>query len=212
MSPQTWLAEEVGAVILAGGRSTRMGGTDKAFLRVGGQAVVERTLHLLRAAFPEVVIVSNQPDKYAQFGVPVARDDVPYGGPLAGMQVGLRLLQRPYAFVVACDMPFLQRAPIAYLVERIRAQEAIIPRWEDDIEPLHAVYATALAPRIAAALDAGVRAIRDFLPSVDAEYVAEAAMRTIPGAEESFRNVNTPEEAARFAIAVGPAPARDAVP
>jgi len=202
MTRQPWLAEHVGAVILAGGRSTRMGGTDKAFLRVGEQPVVERTLQLLHAAFPEVVIVSNQPGKYAGFGVPVAVDQVPYGGPLAGMQVGLRMLRRPYAFVVACDMPFLHREPISYLVHRIGTQEAIIPRWEDDIEPLHAIYATALASRIDLAIESGVRAIRDFLPGVDVDYVAESEMRAVAGAEESFRNVNTPEEAARYAIVV----------
>ena len=52
------------------------------------------------------------------------------------------------------------------------------------------------------ALRAGACAIREFLPTIHAEYVAEAVMRAVDGADESFRNVNTPEDAARFAVHV----------
>ncbi len=202
-STHPWLAPHVGALVLAGGKNSRMGGVDKAFLRVGGETVVARTLALLQRCFPEVVVVSNQPDKYVGFAVPVTVDEFEGGGPLAGIHAGLRLLSRPYAFVVACDMPFLRVEPIAYLVAAIQAQEALIPCWDNDIEPLHAIYTTALRPRITTALRAGTRAIRDFLPTIDVEYIPEAVMRTVTGSEESFRNVNTPEEAARFDIVAG---------
>ena len=197
-----WVSEGVGAVVLAGGRNTRMGGADKAFLTVAGQTVFQRTLRLLQRCFPQVVVVSNRPEKYAAFDVEVTIDEFPGRGPLAGIHAGLGLLTRPYAFVVACDMPFLRVEPIAFLVERIAGQEALIPCWDGDIEPLHAVYATALRAQIAGALHGGVSAIREFLPLIRAEYVAESVMRHVDGAEESFRNVNTPEEAARFAVQV----------
>jgi molybdopterin-guanine dinucleotide biosynthesis protein A len=195
-----WLSERVGAVVLAGGQNTRMGGADKAFLTVGGQTVVQRTLSLLQRSFPEVVVVSNHPNRYSAFNVPVTRDEFLGRGPLAGIHAGLGLVTRPYAFVVACDMPFLRVEPIAFLLRRLVDQEALIPCWDGDIEPLHAVYATALRAPIAAALNAGVSAIREFLPTIGAEYVAESVMRRVDGVEESFRNVNTPEEAARFAV------------
>ena len=197
-----WVSERVGAIVLAGGRNTRMGGADKAFLTVAGQTVFQRTLRLLQGCFPQVVVVSNRPEKYASFDVEVTIDEFPGRGPLAGIHAGLGLLTRPYAFVVACDMPFLRLEPISFLVERIAGQEALIPCWDGDIEPLHAVYATGLRPQIADALHRGVSAIREFLPCVRAEYVAESVMRRVTGAEESFRNVNTPEEAARFAVQV----------
>ncbi len=202
--PTSWPFPQVGALILAGGKNSRMGGHDKAFLRIGGEAVVERSLALLRRCFPEVVVVSNHPDKYAAFAVTVASDEFYAAGPLAGIHAGLKFLRSPYAFVVACDMPFLRIEPIRYLVAAIRDQDAIVPRWDNDIEPLHAIYATALRPRIAAALSSGTHAIRDFLPTIHVEYIAEAELRAVAGAEESFRNVNTPEEAARFAIAPSP--------
>ena len=198
--PTSRLSNQVGGLILAGGRNSRMGGVDKAFLTVDGQSIFQRTLWLLRRCFPQVVVVSNCPEKYAPFDVQVTADEFPGHGPLAGIHAGLRLIHLPYAFVVGCDMPFLRAEPIGFLVKRLGASEAVIPRWDGDIEPLHAVYATALRDRIDEALKAGTRAIREFLPRIQVEYVPEETMRRVSGAEESFRNVNTPEEAAQFAI------------
>ena len=194
------LSSEVAGVILAGGQNSRMGGQDKAFLTVEGQSVFARTLALLRCSFPQVVVVSNRPEKYRDFPVEVTTDELPGLGPLGGIHAGLGRVRHPYAFVVACDMPFLRVEPIRFLVSRLRGQDAVIPRWEDDIEPLHALYATRLRERIFQAIGGGARAIREFLPQAEVDYVPEEEMRRCLGAEESFRNVNTPEEAARFAV------------
>lgn len=177
-----------------------MGGADKAFLTVEGRPVFARTLALLRGCFPRVIVVSNSPEKYGAFDVEVISDEFRGQGPLAGIHAALGRIGEPHAFVVACDMPFLRVEPIAFLVDRIAAPEAVIAHWDGDIEPLHAVYATALRDRMAVALGEGVSAIREFLPRIQVDYVPEAVMRRVPGAEESFRNINTPEEAARYAV------------
>ena len=197
-----WLSDAVAGVILAGGKNSRMGGTDKAFLTVNGRTVFQRTLGLLQRCFPQVIVVTNRPEKYATFDVEVTRDEFPGRGPLAGIHAGLGLVRCPYAFVVACDMPFLRVEPIAYLVNRVDGQEAIVPWWDGDIEPLHAIYATALQSRMAQALSGISHSIREFLPTIDVEYIPEAVMRRVRGADESFRNVNTPEDAARFAVQI----------
>lgn len=197
-----WLSDRIAGVVLAGGKNSRMGGRDKAFLRVNGETVVARTLALMRMCFPQVLVVSNAPEKYAGFLVEVIGDEILGLGPLAGLHAALGRIQYPYAFVVACDMPFLRPEPIRFLVARLRDQEAIVPRWGGDVEPLHAIYSATLRPRIAAAVAAGTRSLREFLRHVRVEYVPESVMEGIVGAEESFRNVNTPEEAARFAVQV----------
>ena len=74
-------------------------------------------------------------------------------------------------------MPFLRVDPIEFLVRRIGNQDAIIPCWEGDIEPLHAIYATRLRDKMAVALRGGASAIREFLPQVDVDYVAETVLR-----------------------------------
>jgi molybdopterin-guanine dinucleotide biosynthesis protein A len=197
-----WLSDRVAGVILAGGRNSRMGGADKAFLTVNGETVFHRTLHLFQRCFPEVVVVSNRPEKYRGFDVEVAADEFAGRGPLAGIHAALGRTRLPYVFVVACDMPFLRAEPIAFLIAQLRGQAAVIARWENDIEPLHALYATRLREPMAEALRDGVCAIRDFLPRIEVQYVPEDVMQSVPGVEESFRNINTPEDAARFAIAV----------
>lgn len=195
-----WLSERVAGVILAGGQNSRMGGADKAFLIVDGRTIFERTLATLSLCFPRVIVVSNDPEKYRCFEVEVVEDEFRRQGPLAGIHAGLGRLDVPYAFVVACDMPFLRTEPIAYLVSRLRHQDAVIPEWDGDLEPLHGIYATRLRSVIGDALSSGTRAIRDILPRIRVELISEDALRSVQGAEESFRNVNTPEEAARYDV------------
>jgi molybdopterin-guanine dinucleotide biosynthesis protein A len=190
-------------VILAGGKNTRMGGRDKAFLLVDGETIFSRTLRLLQRCFQHVVVVSNSPHKYASFGVEVVRDELRGLGPLGGLHAALGRIEAPYAFVTACDMPFLRAEPIHFLVSLLRDQEAIVPCWDGDIEPLHALYSTRLRSRIEGAVASGARALRDFLPRIAVEYVPEQVMMQVAGARESFCNVNTPEEAARFAVHFG---------
>src|SRR5512135_1170874 len=110
------LSDHVAGVILAGGRNRRMGGNDKALLTVEGQTVFARTLTVLRACFPQVLVVSNRPEKYTSFDVQVTSDEFVGQGPLAGIHAALGLVRSPYVFVVACDMPFLRPEPIAFLV------------------------------------------------------------------------------------------------
>jgi molybdopterin-guanine dinucleotide biosynthesis protein A len=201
--PSRPITENVAGVILAGGRNSRMGGRDKAFLSVGGQTVFERTLDVLRRCFSQVVVVSNNPEKYRGFNVEVTADELPGLGPLGGLHAGLGRIRTSHAFVTACDMPFLRPEPILFLVSRLRDPEAIVPYWDGDIEPLHALDAATLRGRIETAVGQGVRAIRDFLPRTRAEFLPQAVMENVAGAEESFRNVNTPEDAARFAVRLG---------
>jgi len=196
----------VAGIILAGGQNSRMGGRDKAFLIVDGETVFARTLRVLRACLDEVVVVSNHPERYADYAVDVTGDELPNLGPLGGLHAGLGRIRAEYAFVTACDMPFLRAEPISFLVEELRrggdTDDALVPWWDGDIEPLHAVYAARIRPRIADAVATGARSMRDFLPLVRTRYVSQQVMEGVGGAEESFRNVNTPEEAARFAIEV----------
>lgn len=190
----------VAGVILAGGLSTRMGGRDKALLKVGGETVLLRTLRLLRLFCVEVIVASNDQHRYAGFDVEVATDEFRSQGPLAGIHAALGRVRSPYALVVACDMPFLRREPIDYLRQFIGTVDAVVPCWDGDIEPLHAFYATRLREAVRLVLERGSGAVRDLLREIDVKYVPEADMRRVPGTEEAFRNINTPEEAARHAV------------
>jgi molybdopterin-guanine dinucleotide biosynthesis protein A len=186
----------VAGVMLAGGRASRMGGRDKAFAAVGGEPIAVRTVRLFRELFDQVLVSTNRPERFAALGVEAVRDIVPGGGPLAGIHAALHVSRHPHVFVAACDMPGLDAGVIRFLLDRIGTADAIVPCWDDDVEPLHAVYAVQCLPALDACLRAGRHAMREVLPRLRVDWVSERELRAVRGADRSFMNVNTPEELA----------------
>jgi molybdopterin-guanine dinucleotide biosynthesis protein A len=183
-------------VILAGGRASRMGGRDKAFAAVGGEPIAVRTVRLFRGLFEQVIVSTNRPERFAGFGVETVPDLRPGCGPLAGIEAAMLASRHPWIFVVACDMPGLDADVIRWMLARPRAGDAVVPRWEADVEPLHALYAIHALPAVQECLGAGRHALRDFLPAIRVDYVGEEELRALRGAARSLLNVNTPEELA----------------
>ena len=186
----------VTGVLLAGGRASRMGGRDKAFAAVDGEAIAVRTVRLFRTLFPQVLVATNKPERFRALDVETVGDAFVDCGPLAGIHAAMRRAVHPWVFVAACDMPGLDADVIRFLLARIGDADAVVPRWEHDIEPLHAIYAVRLLPQVEDALRAGHHALRDFLPRVRVDYVAEEELSRIRGTARSMLNVNTPEELA----------------
>jgi molybdenum cofactor guanylyltransferase len=186
----------VAGVIVAGGRASRMGGRDKAFAAVGGEPIAVRTVRLFRELFPQVVVATNRAERFRGLDVETVGDVFPGCGPLAGIHAAMRASRHPHVFVAACDMPGLDGDAIRFLLRRIAAADAIVPCWDGDVEPLHAVYAVSCAPVAEASLRGGRYALRDFLARVRVDYVPEAELRGVRGAAVSLTNVNTPEELA----------------
>lgn len=183
-------------VILAGGRASRMGGRDKAFAAIDGEPIAVRTVRLFQGLFEQVIVSTNRPQRFAGFGVETVPDLRPGCGPLAGIEAAMLASRHPWMFVVACDMPGLDADVIRWLLERPRAGDAVVPRWEADVEPLHALYAVRALPAVQECLAAGRHALRDFLPAIRVDYVGEDELRALGGAARSLLNVNTPEELA----------------
>ena len=93
-------------------------------------------------------------------------------------------------------MPGLDADVIRYLLSRAGDSDAVVPAWDGDIEPLHAVYATRTRPIAEACLQDGRAAMRDFLPRIDVTYVTEDELASLAGSRNSFLNVNTPNDLA----------------
>jgi molybdopterin-guanine dinucleotide biosynthesis protein A len=173
-----------------------MGGRDKAFAAVGGEPIVVRTVRLFHALFPQVVVATNRPERFAGLGVETVTDRHPGCGPLAGIHAALLASRHPHVFAAACDMPGLDADVIRLLLARVGTADAIVPHWQGDVEPLHAVYAVRCLPAIEACLRTRRHAMRDFLTTVVVDYVSEAELAAVRGAAASLTNVNTPEELA----------------
>jgi molybdopterin-guanine dinucleotide biosynthesis protein A len=173
-----------------------MGGRDKAFAAVDGEPIAVRTVRLFRSLFPQVLVATNRPSRFAGLGVETVADHFPGCGPLAGIHAALLASRHPHAFVAACDMPRLDADVIHFLVARAGDADAVVPRWDGDVEPLHAVYATRCSRVMEACLRDGRHALRDFLSLVRVDYVREDELAAVRGAARSLTNVNTPEELA----------------
>jgi len=113
-------------VINAGGKSTRMG-TDKALLDLDGQPIIERILEQTQG-LGDQIIVTNTPAHYAYLGLPTASDVLPDKGALGGLYTCLQAATQPYALVLACDMPFVNRSLLEYMMSLAPEFEAVVPR------------------------------------------------------------------------------------
>ena len=180
-------------IILAGGKNLRMG-QDKAFIEVNGVPIILRILTVFDQLFLETIIVANEKEPYAKLDIPVYRDLVPGQGALGGLYTGLVHCTFPYSFCVACDMPFLNRALIEYLLSRIEQYDAVVPRTSDGLQPLHAIYSKKCLEPIRHLLDLEKTKIIDFYPLIRLGIVDEKEFLSLDAEKRSFTNVNTPEE------------------
>jgi molybdopterin-guanine dinucleotide biosynthesis protein A len=183
------------AIILAGGRSRRMG-RPKAWLAFGGAPLLVRVAAAVRPLVREIVVVAAAGQDLPALAARVVRDRVPELGPLPALALGLEAATWERAFVLGCDAALLRPAVLRLLArEHARhAGSATIPVWEGRRQPLVAVYERALAPLVAARAAAGERrllAVAD-LPGV--RLVPATLVREADPEGASFRAINTGEE------------------
>lgn len=179
--------------ILAGGRSSRMG-TDKALLEIGGIPLIQRVRDILSTLFPHLILITNTPDCYRFLGIPMAGDIYPNEGSLAGIHAALSHAPTDLVFVVACDMPFISPAVVRHLCGLTDGCDAVVPESPDGIEPLHAIYRRSCLPVMEQMLCRGEKRIRDLLNQVQTCRLSWDDLSGLPGARQSFLNLNTPQE------------------
>jgi molybdenum cofactor guanylyltransferase len=183
---------EVSGVLLAGGKSRRMG-EDKRHLAVGGQTLLERGLAVLQSIFCEVLVVIAQDSPPLSIDARVVRDLVPDCGSLGGLYTGLTQATTPYIFVVACDMPFLNQTVIAQFTSRSATADIVIAKLDDRLHPMHALYSKRCLPALEEMIRARQLKIQEIVSqsSLRVRYVTEADLLTIDPSGHSFYNVNT---------------------
>ena len=187
-------------MIVAGGRSVRMGGTEKTVVDVAGTPLIRRVADRLCAATDELVVNCREdqrgPIAAALEGLDprFAVDEVPDRGPVAGIGTGLEAAETEYSAIVAADMPFLDPDILSYLFERAADHEAAVPRPSEWFEPLHAVYKK--APSVEAcerALESENPRIIEPLSTLD-RVVVDREDLLAHGSLDSFESVDTPDD------------------
>lgn len=190
----------ISAIILVGGRSTRMG-KDKALLPLPEnkqRTFVEHLVSLLSSLCQEVLLVARDAEQAALyaplFRTPIVTDIVPDSGPLMGLYSGLRAIHASHALVTAVDMPFIQPEMLSFLLSQPLDDALCIPLVATIPQVLLAIYPRSVLPFIEKQLQAGRRDPRSLLDVAQVRYIEEAQLRRIDPQLRSFMNVNTPEE------------------
>jgi molybdenum cofactor guanylyltransferase len=200
-----WLVTDEGELrgaicgyVLAGGASSRFGG-DKALARLGGETVLSRMCTLIENVTGSVNVVAAA-NRYLDLGTVIVPDRWPGEGPLGGIITAMRATAETNGsernLIVSCDMPFLTREWLSYLVERALASDAevIVARSENGLEPLCACWRSSATAKLLDAFDEGMRKITEAMKRLCMEVLDETHWKRFDSAGRLFWNMNTPQD------------------
>ena len=169
-------------------------GENKAFIEIDGVPIICRIYNLFKELFREIIIVTNQKELFLNFDSKIYSDLFPNKGALGGLYTGLFFSNFTYSFCVACDMPFINKSLVQYLIKNIEDYDVIVPLTKDGLQPLHAIYSNHCLDQIKKTIEKGKYKIIDFYSLVKVKVIKEEDFRFLDPLKKSFINVNTPEE------------------
>ncbi|MEZ5827093.1 MAG: molybdenum cofactor guanylyltransferase MobA [Hyphomicrobiales bacterium] len=198
------LPDGVVGVLLAGGKSSRMGGGDKCLRMIGGRAILARVIDRLRPQVSDIAINANEdPDRFAAFGLPVVADSIAgYAGPLAGVHAGLEWVtaNRPgveHVVTVATDTPFFPEDLVARLRAASDDRSALrIAKSEVGMHYVIGLWPVALADVLKASLERGDRRVGAWVKEHKAVEVNFPPGHVGGRMIDPFFNINAPEDLA----------------
>lgn len=188
---------EATSIILAGGRSLRLG-HDKVLETVGSRSLLEKVVESVVPLSSEVIIVTGKERSIPRLerypDLRVETDILPGKGPLVGIYTGLRVSATFCNLVVASDMPFLNQALLRYMMGLSDGFDVVAPRVGDKVEPLHSVYNRSCLETIETMIEKGELGVHKLLPLVNTRYVGEEEITRFDPKQLSFFNVNTAKD------------------
>jgi molybdopterin-guanine dinucleotide biosynthesis protein A len=187
----------IAGYVMAGGKSKRFG-QDKARVRLGGEMMLTRTCRLVNEVTGSVSVVADRESRYADSDLWVVEDRWPGDGPLGGILTALSATAetddgRDWNLIVSCDMPFLTREWLAYLIGRALASKAevVLPHSASGPEPLCACWRTEAAETLLRAFERGVRKVTEGISLLRAEVLDERDWKRFDNEGRLFWNMNT---------------------
>lgn len=189
----------VTGVILAGGKSRRMG-QNKAFLRLGNDTLIGHVIQCMQSITDELLLITNNPDEYTHLNVVMYNDIIQNVGTLGGIHSGLTHASNETVICVGCDSPFLKHNLLTHLVSMLENYDAVMPltnkieNTHKTLQTLCAVYSERCIPIIDNMLkqsELRVHALQEFAsvlcPSPEIWKLHDPSGL-------SFFNINTPED------------------
>lgn len=187
------MIEDCTAIILAGGESSRMG-RDKAALPLNGKPLLQTVIDAVQPLFAHTLVSVREPR--AGIALQQVCDKQTGAGPLAGLASALERIATPWAFVVACDMPFIVPAVIERLAALRGSHHAVVPLAAGHAQPLLAFYARSCLPLLRERLACGDRSLMGALKMLDVRYVEADELLPSDPLLLSFIDLDTPHDVA----------------
>jgi molybdopterin-guanine dinucleotide biosynthesis protein A len=195
------MKNRISGVILAGGSNKRFGGITKANIVLGGETIISRIVSTISDLFDEIIIVANKPEEFQKFiQYKIVVDQYLKAGPLGGIHAALKASSEDAIFVFAGDMPFPDKEIIIDQINEFNKREydVFIPKVDQFIEPMHAIYRKSVLNHLERFLSEGKsRAVRDFLSEENVGYLH------IPDTEKTeraFANINSPSDLDKISL------------
>lgn len=186
--------QKIGVFILAGGKSSRMR-RPKGLLPFAGRPLIVHIARLVEFIGEPPIIVGQQ-GSYDTLGFRIVPDDVRDLGPLGGICTALRVASHDWNLIVGCDLPFLTREWLEFLIGRALDSPAdvVIPLNERGHEPLCAMYHRRSQASIEGALARGVRKVTNGLAELTLTTIAPSEWKAFDPRGTLFKNINTPAD------------------
>lgn len=184
----------INGIVLAGGKGLRLR-RDKALEAVGDKSLLERVISTLNLFQGDIIIVTARqqslPYSIDYPKLRIVADAYPGKGALGGIYTGLMASTSLHNIVVACDMPFLKRDLLDYMVQLAPGYDVVVPRLGKMVEPLHAVYSRNCLTAIESLLKQNSLSITRLFNLVRVRYVEAEEIDRFDPRHLSFFNINT---------------------
>jgi len=182
-------------VILSGGSATRYDGIEKALLKVGGVRILDRIYRIYAGLFEEIILVTNSPEKFLEWDLLIVPDLFPIRSSLTGIHAGLFFMSNPFAFISACDTPFLKKEIVETIIGNIEANiDMIVPDTASGLEPLCAAYSKRCLHPAQQHLEQDKLKITKAFRKCRIKTISEKVLRAKDPDLQSFFNINTPAD------------------
>ena len=184
------LRRKATAIVLAGGRSTRMG-TDKSLMALAGKPLVEHVVDQVRPQVEQIRLSAADEERFAFLGLPISRDRLADAGPLVAIASSLEDSTTEWNLVVPCDMPRIPARLVTQMFRLAEGADIVVPTSGGHFEPLLALYRRGCLSVMWEAIREGGRKIIDVFDRL--------TVRTLPlPSGAMLANLNTPDEVRRY--------------
>lgn len=182
---------DISALILAGGKSSRMNGNNKAFLSYNDKSFLENIIGALED-IDNIYISVDDKEKYKNLKFPLIEDEYKEIGPIGGMYSAFKKINSDFIIVIACDMPLVSKEFIKFLKESVREEDncLVIEDSENRLYPLGGIYNKRILPVIEEMIDKNDYKLMNLIKNVNGRKIKLKDEKL----DKSLINVNDPNE------------------